>query len=655
MQVTRYFASYGIDIDKSSIKKVDSVLNRLEKRFKKLGDFTNSKLSFGIGNFKVDQKKLNATLGNALDIASNSTVFEITKFHVNQTALNRQIGNALDRASGMSSLGVRGTTGRHTTLSPGEWDRRQSVLGAASLTRHQRALELASIRGEGRSLTTPKAVGGGMIGGGLARFYGPALTLGLGGYGLGALNQRNQEVVAAQLQSQAVVQQAGGTTEQGTQSFEYLKREANRIGFNYLESSGDYNKLISGLTGAGVGLSESQRVFSGFAELARVNKLDKTTQNRLFRALSQVAGKGKLQAEELTGQISEALPGGTALFARAYQAQLAAEGRGGGLVGQAAISKLQADMKKGLVTSNILTYAGQAASNDAQATLPQAQKASQAEQQRYQNALTDLSVIASDSGVEEGFARIFRTLTMGLQESSGLVQTLAEGFNEATKFADDLMLFPQSFVRALEGRDSLVADWLGIGKTSQLVKDWQDIRTIWGQINSLDPSKLFGDFLPSLESTARELAAILDSLAGLGRIFNGQFPTQLSNRSETEKAGIFGFEYTSPAAIASDFFNNTLYNIGQARERDRAVNDPSSPYYGDLEGYNEQKKGLEMSAATDTSATFVPSTTTNQFEISINIDPVTLANMDIQSQAQGLGEWFRTELENASVNFPQKE
>ena len=42
-----------------------------------------------------------------------------------------------------------------------------------------------------------------------------ALALAGGGYGLGALNRRNQEVVSAQLQSQAVVQQAGGTEQQG--------------------------------------------------------------------------------------------------------------------------------------------------------------------------------------------------------------------------------------------------------------------------------------------------------------------------------------------------------------------------------------------------------------------------------------------------------
>ncbi|MNE89997.1 hypothetical protein D3C80_1874690 [compost metagenome] len=47
--------------------------------------------------------------------------------------------------------------------------------------------------------------------------------------------------------------------------------------------------------------------------------------------------------------------------------------------------------------------------------------------------------------------------------------------------------------------------------------------------------------------------------------------------------------------------------------------------------------------------------TSNQFDIKINIDPVTLANVDVKSQAEDLGNWFRGELEKVSVNFPIKE
>lgn len=494
MKIAEYFAEFSIRPDRNSIRRVDSELKKLENKLRGFGK--NSTIKLKLSGFNVDQPALRLALGNSLDIASKSVAFEISKFVVNDRNLQAALLRAARRLPPLPPrpnppLPPRPPIPPYPPR-PGPYppDSRRGS-GAAS----------------------------GFIGGGVARLYSPALALAFGGYGLAQLNKRNQQVVSAQLQSSAVVQQAGGTVEQGADSFQYLRKEANRIGFNYLDASQDYNKLISGLTGSGVSVKESQKVFSGFAELARVNKLDKTTQNRLFRALSQVAGKGKLQAEELTGQISEALPGGTALFAQAYQRQLKDTGKGkGDLTGQAAIQALLADMKKGIVNSGILTYAGSTASDKAQTGLALAQTASQAEQQRYQNSVNDLAVVASNAGIEEGFARIFRTLAIGLDESNGLVRILAEGFNDATKFADDLLLFPQSFTRALEGRDSLVADWLGIDSTARLVADWKEIRNLWEQIASIKPENTFGDFLPTLEATAKEIAGILSTVSKLKQL-----------------------------------------------------------------------------------------------------------------------------------------
>lgn len=170
-------------------------------------------------------------------------------------------------------------------------------------------------------------------------------------------------------------------------------------------------------------------------------------------------------------------------------------------------------MKKGKVTSDILTYAGAAASQRANegGALGAASTASQAEQARYQNSVNDLAVIASTSGVEEGFARIFRTLNAGLSESGDLVKDLAEGFNEATKWADDLLLWPQSFSRALDGKDSLVADWLGKDQTAELISDWTQIKALWADINSVQAPS----WLPTLEATSKELKSLLDAIARL--------------------------------------------------------------------------------------------------------------------------------------------
>lgn len=623
MQIAKYFASIGFDVDTRGLKKVDKTLETLEKKLKRFSGFGNS-LSLGIGNFTVDQRKLDLVLGNALDMASNRVVFDINRFVVNQAALNQTVGVAMARAGATHTLRPNIQPPLRPNLPPvnpqGSRTREAAVTGVAA----------GAVRGRG-----------------MPSLLGPAIALGLGGYGLSNLNERNQQVVSAQLQTSAVVQQAGGTAQQGVDSFQYLRSEGRRVGFNYLDASQDYNKLISGLTGSGIGLKESQKVFSGFAELARVNKLDKTTQNRLFRALSQVAGKGKLMSEELTGQIAEALPGGTALFAQAYQTKI-----GGNKTGTEAIQQLLADMKKGKVTSDILTYAGTAASERANkgGALGIASQASQAEQARYQNTVNDLAVVASNSGVEEGFARIFRTLNAGLGESSDLVKGLSEGFNEATKWADDLLLWPQSFMRALEGRDSVVADWLGKDKTEDLKQDWKDIKQIFTDISSIQ-----FDFLPTLKSTSEEIAKIMNAIGEFQRWKSGTSTATTTDLEDIPEIDPFGLgSYKSPVGVIGAVVNNTGVNLNRAKERQQALyGDPSSLFYHDPEGYDDNQKNMGMDLAKEQASASI--VTTNQFDISINVDPVTLANMDVKTQAEDLGNWFRAQLEQASVQFPQKE
>lgn len=474
MMISKFVSGFGFEIDKASVKRVDDTLNRVERRLRKLGTFAGKPIKLDLTGFNVDQKRLNFALGNALDIASRSVTFEVNRFVVNQGALNRSIGTALERASLVSnarvatpSRGVRETT-----------------------------------RPSGR-------VGAGI---GVGSVLGGALAVGLGGYGLSQLNKRNQEVVAAQLQTQAVMTGNGGTAAQGEASFDWLRKQANRVGFNYLEASGDFNVLTSNLLGAGGTVDQAQNIFKGFAEYGRVNKLSPARQKLVFNALSQIAGKDKLQAEELTKQLGNSLPGAKTIFAQAYQQMLKEKGQGkGDLTGSAAIIALEADMKKGLVRGDILNYAANIASEKSQPGLAKASTASQAEQGRYQNSVNDLAVVASNAGVEEGFARIFRTLSTGLSESSGLVGKLAEGFNEATKVAEKLLLFPQSFTRAIQGRDSLVADWLGEGQTKELREDWSEIKASIEEIFGMKSP----EWINPLKDVAQELKDLIAAASGI--------------------------------------------------------------------------------------------------------------------------------------------
>lgn len=497
MKVSSYFSEFSIRLDRSSFKRADDEIDKLSAKLRKMG---GTGFGFRIGKFDIDQAALKLALGNSLDLASKTTPFEISKFVVNDRNLQAALLRAARRLPPLPPNPPGGGPNPPHPPHPGPYPPYPPRPGPYPPDSRVRR----------------SAFGGGLMGGGLSGLYAPALALGLGGYGLSELNQKNQQVVSAQLQSQAVVQQAGGTVQEGTQSFEWLKNQANRVGFNYLDASGDYNKLLSGLTGAGMSVEQGQGVFKGFSELSRVNKLDRVQQQRVFRALSQVAGKDKLQSEELVGQLSESLPGAVSLFAKAYQNKLAAEGKGGGKEGKEAITELLAAMKKGQVRGDILTYAGIEAGNRAAPGLDAAGKASQAEQARYQNSVNDLAVIASNAGVEEGFARIFRTLSAGLSESNGLVETLAESFNDATKWADDLLLWPQSFIRALQGKDSLVADWLGKDETAQLIADYNQIKAIWTELSAFKSTDIFGqEFLPTLQATTQEIKNLLDMFARL--------------------------------------------------------------------------------------------------------------------------------------------
>lgn len=275
--IAEYISKVGVAVDMSQLSKVDRYLALIDRKMKRFSQ-GNRAFGFDISRFTIDQTKLNIALGNALDRASRQVPFEISKFVVNDRALLAALLRAARRLPHVPPGG-----GPHPPYPPGP-----------------RPPYPPYPPGPGnRRDTAPRISSRGIFSGGGMGLYGPALALAGGGYGLAQLNQTNQRVVSAQLQSQSVVQQAGGTVAQGDQSFAWLRQQGNRIGFNYLDAAPDYNKLLSGLTGAGMSVAQGQDVFKGFSELSRVNKLDKTTQSRLFRALSQVAGKDQLMSEEL--------------------------------------------------------------------------------------------------------------------------------------------------------------------------------------------------------------------------------------------------------------------------------------------------------------------------------------------------------------------
>ena len=558
MEISSYYVGIKLNPNKAFLADVDKALKALESKLKAFQSKGNLKLE--ISSFSVDDKKLRYSLGNALDLASKQLTFEVSRFSVNQSALNRALQAGGKGAPYGRSIGngnhVQNYITNSRALSPSEWDRREAVKHA-DWERRRSVLDEAEARRMQERAGRQRGSSAGVVGAGGAagiasRAYLPALALVGGGYGLGALNKRNQEVVGAQLQTEAVVQSYGGTAQQGKDTFKWLQSEGDRIGFNWLEAAPDFNTLTSNLMGAGGSIEDAKGVFKGFSEYGRVNKLSNARQNLVFNALSQVAGKDKLQAEELTKQLGNSLPGAKSIFAEAYQRKL-----GTRLTGSEAIIKLEGDMKKGLVRGDSLKYAAHVASERSQEGLSAAQQASQAEQNRAKNAYNEQVVIASDSGVEEGYARLFRSFTVALSESGPMVERLAKGFNELSKYASFIVMLPQSIQRAFEGRDSWVADAIGKQNVETAKALYEGMKELGTEITKILGTAVegwkmifteFGDEMLSFVNGLKNF--FLYTMKSINAIVSGDL-TGATNASNALRGTLAGKSQEEVAALAA--------------------------------------------------------------------------------------------------------
>lgn len=550
-QISSYYSKVGISVDLAQLKKVDRYLKLLEAKmmaFQKRAMRTNG--AFNI-NFKFNTNRLQFDVQKAFNDVSRRVSFPINRFDINRAALASSINSAVRAAMAGTNATLR--------INP-------------RVNQQPQGRPLP-----GQQITGRHAAMAGGTAGMLGRYGAPAIIGGAAIYGGSALNRANQEAMSMRLTTQAVVQAAGGTEQQGKDAFGWLRNLANEVGFSYKDAAPDYNQFLANAQGAGLDIGESQNIFQGLSEYQTAMGVTPARRKLVMNAASQMLGKQTLSMEELRRQMAESLPGTMDIFGEAF-----AEMSGSGLKGPDALKALYEAVPTGTVNSaEILKHVDVIMRRRAAPKLDVMKKTSIAEQGRAQNLVSDFMDISSKAGLEEGFSRIFRTFTDGLSQSSGLVERLARGFNEITKEARSLLLFPQSFIRALEGKDSVVADWLGVDKTRQMVEDWEKIKALFQDIIGIETPS----WLPTLEATAKEIAAIMNMVAAFQKWREGAFPTTRAT------------DVSTPVDAGRSFVNNAAVAIGAAKERGRAVyEDPSSIYYKDPVGYDTQMREQAVAA-----------------------------------------------------------
>lgn len=490
--VTRYFATLGFKVDKKELANIDRTLSNVEKKLRAFGKNIDKylDLTLRIDKIDIDKTKLKVAVGDSLDKVSKTTSFELSNFIVDDRALRLALLRAMRRNRGVGG----GPNPPLPTPTP------PPNPNPAPRNRTPRP------SGSGRS----DLLHAGGAAGAFMRYGVSSLPLIGGVYGLSALNKMNQEVISAQLTTQAVTE-AAGLTGQGPEAFDWLRGQANRIGFNYMDQVESYNNFLSNALGSGLSLQGSQDIYLGFAEYSRAMGISPARNKLVMNALSQMMGKGVVSMEELKKQMAESMPGTMDVFAQAY-----AQMTGSGLSGQEALAALYEAVPTGKVKSaELLPLVEKILRQRAAPKLDIAMKTSQAEQGRFQSMVADTATLASKAGVEEGFARIFKTLTTGLRESDGLIRKLSSSFNDMTFLFEDLILFPASFKRALEGRDSLVADWLGYEQVKEMKSDWAEIQAGLSEIMNLAEPP----WALTLKDVAQELKDLIGVAGGISQRF----------------------------------------------------------------------------------------------------------------------------------------
>lgn len=186
-----------------------------------------------------------------------------------------------------------------------------------------------------------------------------------------------------------------GDTKAAAEDLAFLRKEADRLGLVFDDIAPKFANIAIGAKAIGQTKSQIKGSFSELLTIGAALNLNVEQMDRLNVAVTQIFSKGKVQAEELSGQLGDVLPGAVAKFAEAN-----------GI----AITKLAKHLKDGKAsiaefTTFLSAYARQFdgemnnIGNRLQANINRATNA-------YNDFLRSLLTGSNDKRLSEAFARI---------------------------------------------------------------------------------------------------------------------------------------------------------------------------------------------------------------------------------------------------------
>ncbi len=350
------------------------------------------------------------------------------------------------------------------------------------------------------------------------------------------------------------LQQVTKSQSEFNQSQSFLNDLAEFTGVNIVALTESYIKFRGSLEGSNTSLIDAQRIYERIVKASALLGASTDDVNGVLRALGQIMSKGKIQAEELRGQLGDRLTGAFGLMAKAIGVST---------------SELDKMLEKGELTSDMLSKLAEQVGDTFGVDEVDSINTVSASIGRMETAWTSLidSIEGSEGRLSRAIKFVLDEITKTIEGWERLLKTLEEERNDAVTNAnsqafDQQLKFAQQIAK-LNGKNAdKVLQGIIDGTQSEIDKVNENVKI------------LFGDDLDNLTEAQQD--AIQGYLIDLARLQGSLDATvQVQN------------EYKQALANTEEVNENTLKAL-RARlkelKEELEVTDFTSPRFEELQG-----------------------------------------------------------------------
>lgn len=305
-----------------------------------------------------------------------------------------------------------------------------------------------------------------------------------------------------------------GDTRALGEELQFVERVADELGLQFLQLADSYSKFRTSTALANIPADQTREIFEDTAKAARVLRLTNEQVEGTFKALEQVFSKGKIQAEEIRGQLAERLPGALAILAKGLEATPA---------------QIDEALQKGLLTAENLLVLADEYERRTRLELPAAQRAFDASFNRLQSSIDKVRLALGSSGF--------------LGELANAADATTDFFNsdEGKEFVTDLGGALRSLGQIIAGLARRIGVVVEVIKTIAVFTVLRYVGALAGAISGLGASMLAAG--PAAARFARGLTVLgvaLRGLTGVALIFFGAFQFGKFLRESSVEVRAFG-------------------------------------------------------------------------------------------------------------------